>query len=166
MSMSKPGKQLGQLLQEEQEPFVLETYLLDRGCLKRSLTSEGGFSCCPGNSSKHLKGIPQCSKILRAIFNKLLSITGNPRGKFCDHDGGVLSFAEVGSISKKVAEQDRFSSASSTTVFNSCSGSDTEEDSSASFHHPFSATTTVQVPKQKKQREEEVEIFTLLLGSS
>lgn len=176
-TMSKPGKQLGQLLQEQQEPFILETYLLERGCLKKNSTSEGGFSCCHGNSSKLLKrsascdlnmsgkGIPQCSKILRAIFNKLVSITGNPKSKLCDHDGGVLSFSEVGSSSQKVAEQDSFSSASTTTVFNSCSASDTEDScASLQIHDPFSTATTIQALKQNKPREEEVEIFTLHLG--
>ena len=176
-TMSKPGKQLGQLLQEQQEPFILETYLLERGCLKKNLTSEGGFSCCHGNSSKLLKrsascdlnmsgkGIPQCSKILRAIFNKLVSITGNPKSKLCDHDGGVLSFSEVGSSSQKVAEQDSFSSASTTTVFNSCSASDSENScASLQIHDPFSTATTIQALKQNKPREEEVEVFTLHLG--
>ncbi|TYI43097.1 hypothetical protein ES332_A01G145500v1 [Gossypium tomentosum] len=67
-SPSKPaGRQLGELLQQQQEPFILEIYLSERGCL-RNYKSIG----CHGNS-------------------------------------------------------DTFSTASSTTVYNSCSDTDIDE---------------------------------------
>ncbi|XAR61992.1 hypothetical protein NMG60_11016561 [Bertholletia excelsa] len=71
-------KQLGELLREQQEPFVLEAYLLDRGFSRKELSSRS-FS---GNSKSFLTRsaslnlnkksvIPSCSKIVKAVLNKL-----------------------------------------------------------------------------------------------
>ncbi|KAA8528441.1 hypothetical protein F0562_035796 [Nyssa sinensis] len=141
------AKQLGQLLQEQQEPFILESHLLEKGCLKNNLNSAVSFRCCSGNSSKLLKRsaagsggskseklIPYCSKIARHAFNKLISHQINQKMKNSGSgDGnGDYSVTEIGTSNQDVAESDRFSSASSTTVFNSCSDSDGVEDTSSS----------------------------------
>ncbi|XP_073306524.1 uncharacterized protein [Primulina huaijiensis] len=75
---------LGEFLQEEQEPFSLEVYLLERGCAKgtRSLNSRSHFL----NSDKILKGyvlmnrrnlLPNCSNFVKAIFKQLGAVTTN-----------------------------------------------------------------------------------------
>ncbi|XP_039049933.1 uncharacterized protein LOC120190999 isoform X2 [Hibiscus syriacus] len=136
---SKPRRQLGELLQEQQEPFVLEVYLSERGCVKKKLISgvNFNFSCCHGNSAKFLnksgsqndrkKGSPQFPKVLQVILrNKFFKIKGL-RTKNSDDEDGKLSVAEIHINTQETAEADRFSSASSATVYNSCSDSDIDE---------------------------------------
>ncbi|TYI97371.1 hypothetical protein E1A91_D01G139600v1 [Gossypium mustelinum] len=105
-SPSKPaGRQLGELLQQQQEPFILEIYLSERGSLRNN-KSIG----CHGNSGKFLrinkKGIPNFPKLLKVVVcNKLFAIKG----------------------SKAKNSADTFSTASNTTVYNSCSDTDIDE---------------------------------------
>ncbi|KAH1121742.1 hypothetical protein J1N35_004902 [Gossypium stocksii] len=105
-SPSKPaGRQLGELLQQQQEPFILEIYLSERGCLRNN-KSIG----CHGNSGKFLrinkKGIPNFPKLLKVVVcNKLFAIQG----------------------SKAKNSADTFSTASRTTVYNSCSDTGIDE---------------------------------------
>ncbi|XP_057469242.1 uncharacterized protein LOC130758375 [Actinidia eriantha] len=139
MASSKPAiaKQLGELLQEQQEPFILEIYLLERGYLK-NVNPNTGSRCCSSISSSFLKSsaglglsrrrkvIPNCSKIVKAVFNKLVSVSSNQKLKNSASGKGNFSVWD-----QEKAESDRFSSASSTTVFNSCSESDAEDGVSA-----------------------------------
>lgn len=100
---SRPVKKLGQLLEEQQEPFILEIYLSERG---KNFNSIKPFK----RSSK--KGIHQFPKVFKVVYRKLASINKKSKdGKFTATEADV----------------DQFSSASSTTVFNSCSESDAEE---------------------------------------
>lgn len=175
--MSKPGKQLRDLLQEQQEPFILETHLKKRGCLDKSSSSEGDSGCCRGDSSKLIrrpsscgpqffKGIPHCFKILRPILNRLVSIAGNPKRKLYDHDGCVMSFPEMGRKSQKVEEQqDGCTYASITTMLNSWSASDTEGSLvSQKIHNLYSTATTIESLQHNKLREEEVGDIYLASG--
>ncbi|KAL3505040.1 hypothetical protein ACH5RR_034881 [Cinchona calisaya] len=119
------SKNLGDFLQEQQEPFILEVYLLERGysssnvgtCLKRSVSS---------GLKRNKKFIPNCSKIVRALFTRHLSATDSQK---INNNSGIrdknVSVSEK--ESSRQADDDKFSSASSATVFNSCSESDGEE---------------------------------------
>ncbi|XP_059461205.1 uncharacterized protein LOC132190282 isoform X2 [Corylus avellana] len=131
----KPSKQLGELLQDQQDPFILEAFLSERGCPKKGSSSKGNskrflkksVSCCLNNSRK---GFPaRCTKILRAVYKKFVSIKDqDQREKISENRN------------EEEEESDRFSSASSTTVFVSCSESDKEEIStSLCKDHPFDA---------------------------
>ncbi|KAK4859295.1 hypothetical protein QYF36_002909 [Acer negundo] len=142
---SKPIKKLGQFLEEQQEPFVLELYLLEKGCLKmkknkklnsvKSLKKRSG-SCSKSNTSKKGNIIPQCPKLLKVLYNKFVSINGSSlKIKKNDKRDGEFNVTEVAKNDQQVAESDQFSSASSTTVFNSCSESDAEEPTTS--HQPF-----------------------------
>lgn len=114
-STSLVTKQLGDLLQEQQEPFTLEIYLIERGYSKNKFNLE------LYTSSKFLKNkkiIPICSKAVRALFNKLGYL--NPRIK----DSGTKKRKKN---SQEITEDNTFSSASSKNSFNSCSESDTED---------------------------------------
>ncbi|KAK8646707.1 hypothetical protein V6N13_120485 [Hibiscus sabdariffa] len=135
---SKPGRQLGELLKEQQEPFVLEVYLSERGFVKKNLIQgvNFNFGCCHGNSAKFLnksgsqnhskKGSPQFPKVHQAIQrNNFFKIKGL-RTKNSD---GKLSVTEIDVNNHETAEADRFSSASSATMYNSCSDSDIDEPS-------------------------------------
>ncbi|GMQ08538.1 hypothetical protein CsSME_00052219 [Camellia sinensis var. sinensis] len=79
MASSMP-KQLGELLQEQQEPLILELYLFEKGHLRNNFNSETNFHCCFGNPSSFLKrsaswgglskrrkAIPSCSKIVKLL---------------------------------------------------------------------------------------------------
>ncbi|CAI0464432.1 unnamed protein product [Linum tenue] len=72
-------KQLRQILQEQQEPFVLKTYLVEKGCCIRSnsLEQEGSFTCCRVTSGKKgQKGVSHLSKVVRNLCDQVGSING------------------------------------------------------------------------------------------
>ncbi|CAL1395734.1 unnamed protein product [Linum trigynum] len=72
-------KQLRQILQEQQEPFVLKTYLVEKGCCIRSNSSEqeGSFTCCRVTSGKKgQKGVSHLSKVVRNLCDQVGSING------------------------------------------------------------------------------------------
>ncbi|KAG2698921.1 hypothetical protein I3760_07G169400 [Carya illinoinensis] len=140
----KPSKQLGEFLLEQQEPFILDEYLLERGCLKNSSNSRSNLGSCCGNSTKLLKrsascglnksrnDVPRCSKILGCVYKKFVSIKEDKRRKSSEYKDEEYSAPATEMVDKEVAESDGFSSASSTTVFNSCSESDKEKISTSS----------------------------------
>lgn len=170
----KPSKQLGELLQDQQDPFILEAFLSERGCPKKGSSSEGNSkryleksaSCC---LNKSRKGFPRCSKILRAVYKKFVSIKDQgQRVKISEtrnEEEEEYSVTAMDRDGQQVAESDRFSSASSTTVFVSCSESDKEE-ISTSFckDHTFDAET-VQALNLCNIREKEVETLLFQLPS-
>lgn len=126
------SKQLGQFLQEQQEPFTLELYLLERGQFRnKHLTSDGDFRCCSMNSSTNfLKRsascgakkrrqvlILNCSKIVKSVFNKLvITINHNQKNKNLANDQEQYH-------NNSTNDDQKFSSASRTTLFHSCSDS-------------------------------------------
>ncbi|KAM3237533.1 hypothetical protein P3L10_012562 [Capsicum annuum] len=126
------SKQLGQFLQEQQEPFTLELYLLERGQFRnKHLTSDGDFRCCSINSSTNfLKRsascgakkrrqvlILNCSKIVKSVFNKLvITINHNQKNKNLANDQEQYH-------NNSTNDDQKFSSASRTTLFHSCSDS-------------------------------------------
>ncbi|XP_011017088.1 PREDICTED: uncharacterized protein LOC105120534 isoform X2 [Populus euphratica] len=128
---TKPVKQLRELLQEQQEPFILNIYLLERGYSRKGPDSENSSRFCHVYSRKSLKrsvghGVniskrvnPQGSKVLRAVLKQVISIKQMLRINSSDHGGGKLEVNEKGRSNQQVAESDIFSTASSKTVFNS-----------------------------------------------
>ncbi|KAM6543365.1 hypothetical protein CsatB_007812 [Cannabis sativa] len=141
-SITKPGKQLGELLLKEQDPFVLDVFLNERSYGNRN-TSDSN------KTRKRRNGIPSCSRVLRAILGKF---------GFNKSDGSQNTTASDDQIQGKfneklkknlflqnVSEPDRFSSASCRTVYNSCSDSDYSQDESSTSldkneHESFEAT--------------------------
>ncbi|CAN4122524.1 unnamed protein product [Withania somnifera] len=134
------SKQLGQFLQEQQEPFTLELYLLERGQFRsKHLISDGDFRCCSRNFSstnflkrsascgtkKRRKVIPTCSKIVKSVFNKLVTISHNQKIKNLANDQEHNN--STSKNTNTIEDDDKFSSASSTTVFHSCSDSNDAE---------------------------------------
>lgn len=164
----KPLKQLGEFLQEQQEPFILEVYLLERGCLKKRLNSEGNFSCCQRNSTKFLKrsvscglnkennGIPRWSKLLKAVYKMLDSIKEDQRAKSSENIKEEYHVTAMVEDDKEVKESDRFSSASSTTVFNSCSETEEEISTSPCKYHTFFDGETFRALSRSNIRAKEV----------
>lgn len=140
-------KQLGELLQEQQEPFTLENFLQERGYAKKSLspnnTLKRSASC---DLKRRRKVIPQCCKIVKAAFQKLLSINGKLR----------IKNAELRERNQEIDEAvGWFSSASSTTVFNSCpeTESDTDERMN-STRRDYVSSATGNLEELSKQREQ------------
>ncbi|XP_050215319.1 uncharacterized protein LOC126666339 [Mercurialis annua] len=110
MHSNPANKQLKELLQEKQDPFVLHLYLLERGYLTNKMFS----------SRKSIKKSVSCLNLLGAVYSRI-------RIRSSSHRNG-----NVGENKEEAAELDRFSSDSSSTVFNSCSnGSDAEETSTS-----------------------------------
>ncbi|KAF2324237.1 hypothetical protein GH714_011005 [Hevea brasiliensis] len=147
----KPVKQLRELLQEQQEPFIL----------RKSFNAGSSFPRCHGNSRKSLKrsfslclksskiGIPHCPKVLRSIYNQVISFNERLRIKTSNHRDGNGDVTEnKDRNTQEAGELDSFSSASTSTVFNSCSGSDADADAEESSisqqkdHISFTANTS------------------------
>lgn len=103
-------KLLADFLQEQQEPFALEAYLLERGYSKRL-----DARCTMHNSSKHAP--PNCSHFLRGVFSQFLVVANADKRV----EGDIIN----GGREKANAARDGVSPASSsTTLFNSCLESD------------------------------------------
>lgn len=89
---SKPARQLGELLEEQQEPFILEVYLSEKGCDAKNLTPIHGGS----TKNKTKKGIPQhIPKVLKLILcNKFFASKGLRRTNHPnDEDGKTDTFS-------------------------------------------------------------------------
>lgn len=161
--MTKPERQqqLGELLQQQQEPFVLEIYLIERGYLRRSLSTRlksSRFGCCNGNSNKLIsaKGIPNCSKIVRAILKKF----GHSSEARNTKKEAKFSVNETQRNDQEAAERERFSSASSTTVFNSCAESEKAvSPSSSNKHYDSAIADTLEGLRLSNMTDEEVRII-------
>lgn len=175
---AKPAKQLGELLQEQQEPFSLDAYLIERGYVKKSINSktEGNCGFFNVNSSKFLRrsttsGLDKsrkASKTWRAICKKL--VFTNESKSFnkstCDVKVAEFSVNKMPRNSQEVAESNRFSSASSTTVYNSCSESDDKEETpptSLPKHCASLAAKTLRALKLYNMKEKMVETLISLL---
>ncbi|KAF5739841.1 hypothetical protein HS088_TW12G01052 [Tripterygium wilfordii] len=119
----KPMK-LEEFLKEKQAPFVLEIYLAERRHQKNNSSCKSLKRSCSGGSNKiERKSIPHCPKVLRGVYNKLTSITLRLAIRKPYNGEGNLGVRTT----TQVAESDNFSTASSSTIFNSCSESDEEE---------------------------------------
>ncbi|KAF7850347.1 hypothetical protein BT93_L5603 [Corymbia citriodora subsp. variegata] len=129
-------KQLGELLQEEQEPFVLEVYLSERWYANRSKSSRRSISSGRQTSRKSMVRL---SKLLRTLYSKVASLNEKKHGvknRERGEETGVadhstkLEAAEAGrsSLASDVttAEAGRSSLASDVTTYFSCSESDKE----------------------------------------
>lgn len=97
MGSSRPAKQLKELLQEQQEPFMLTTYVSERRYRRSSLTMNSRTGCSLKNSVTKLKRstfhsqlstkrerIANGSSALRSILNKIVS--NNKCCKLSIHD--------------------------------------------------------------------------------
>ncbi|XP_010248346.1 PREDICTED: uncharacterized protein LOC104591240 isoform X2 [Nelumbo nucifera] len=158
-SVSKPGRvrRLGELLQEQQEPFQLQDYLSERGYLKKISNSEARDGFCTSISHKNSKSSgsyglrtrpPHCPKVLKLLINKLVFVGSNRKTSNWDtrayEDEGVCVCEMGGARAQQVADLDQFSSASSVTLFDSCCESDAEDSSSPQRreHIPSSSVDT------------------------
>lgn len=172
---AKPAKQLGELLQEQQEPFSLDAYLAERGYVKKTINSKakGKFGCSNGNSSMFLscsttRGLikrRKASKIWKAICKNLVYTNESKSFESCDVKVAEFSVNEIPRKSPDVAESDIFSSASSTTVYDSCSEIDDKDGvppTSMHKHHPSLTAETLRALKLYNMKEKMVEILISL----
>ncbi|KAI4337079.1 hypothetical protein L6164_015534 [Bauhinia variegata] len=130
----KPQKRLAEFLKEQQEPFILEVYLLERGYSKKwslipdrdnsGQNLERSASC---GLIKKRKTLQQFSKVLTAVYKKLAFQKESRTSSEAERRNEDETVPETGRVSQIVLETERFSSASSSTVFNSCSEIEEEE---------------------------------------
>ncbi|KAJ6337734.1 hypothetical protein OIU76_007421 [Salix suchowensis] len=132
---TKPVKQLRELLQEQQEPFILNIYLLERGYSRKSSNSESSSRFCHVNFRKSLKRYVS----LRLNTSKRV----NPQGS-------------KGTSNQQVAESDIFSTASCITVFDSFSKSGVEVPCSTQKDSLFTTNTSYQPPNLHNPTEETI----------
>ncbi|KAL4310974.1 hypothetical protein GQ457_01G010760 [Hibiscus cannabinus] len=101
--MAVTAKQLGELLKQQQDPFVLEIYLSERGCLRKK------------KKKKKKKGIPNFPKLLKVVLcDKLFAIKGL-KTKICDYENGKVGVTEMKGNEQETAAPDR--------VYNPCTDS-------------------------------------------
>ncbi|KAI3465238.1 hypothetical protein Pfo_021901 [Paulownia fortunei] len=128
-------KLLAEFLQEQQEPFALEVYLLERGYSRgTSLDASSSFrnsaqfltgsASCGLRSRRH--ALPNCSEFVKAVFSRLL-LQYNQKIKNPENGGRKCTLPDDRESRQEHADGDKFSSASGTTVFNSCSENDVED---------------------------------------
>ncbi|KAJ8762463.1 hypothetical protein K2173_007902 [Erythroxylum novogranatense] len=148
---SKPVK-LQQLLQQQQEPFMLEVYLVERGHLRKAgLSSESGCffhsngrKIAKRSASSSLKqSRSNCPRIIKATYNWVISINEKLRTRIPDQRDEKSNVPKGVGRNQEGAGFDKFSSASSTTVFNSCSESNVDETTTSLRRaHEFRVKTT------------------------
>ncbi|CAL5204816.1 unnamed protein product [Lathyrus oleraceus] len=159
----KPQKKLSEFLNEQQEPFILELYLLERSNSSKTLTSTSTknfekptISCFLNKKRKPF--FPFC-KILTCVHKKKLAAAIKNSHTTNKHtNAGVTITHEANNVDRTqtAIETDRFSTASSSTVFHSCSDIDDEEDrtsfSSHNYHNPlFSSDSGCNIEIQSQQ---------------
>ncbi|KAI4366499.1 hypothetical protein MLD38_022370 [Melastoma candidum] len=126
-------KLLGEFLLEQQEPFALEAFLLERGCSRSLFIKRSSSSSSSSSGWGRRKGLLHFSKLLRAIQHQI----GFFNGSFLRSKHGMVrertanrssSMSFSTSWSRSVLEGDGLSSPSNTTAYISCNeNSDTEE---------------------------------------
>ncbi|XP_021906382.1 uncharacterized protein LOC110821012 isoform X2 [Carica papaya] len=145
-----PVKRLGDLLLQQQEPFVLQVYLSERrytatpenhhGSRSSSLlleTSSSSFSV--KKKSKNGGRKPYFKVLIRGVYSKFIAIKELLRIRNChdddddvenggDRDGKV---EKTRSRNQEQEDPDRYSSASISTVYTSCTENDAEEPSTS-----------------------------------
>ncbi|KAL5074640.1 hypothetical protein RYX36_013624 [Vicia faba] len=135
----KPQKKLSEFLNEQQEPFILQLYLSERSNSSKTFTStspknfEKPSSSCFLNKKKNPL-FPFC-KILTCVHKKKLPAIKNSytRNK---HNNVNVTHHEANNVDDQTqiaTETDRLSTASSSTVFHSCSDIDDDEQERTSF---------------------------------
>lgn len=170
----KPEKRLGEFLKEQQEPFILEVYLLEKGYSKRwSSKSKGdsrkslerSSSSCSNQKRKYLWPF---SKVLTALHKKL--VFHNQSSTMIEDSDNRKEHVDVpheaASFDRTVMETERFSTASSSTMFHSCSDIDEDHGTSLSSQNDrpwFSPDTgkTSSICNMRVQRYELNFCFTL-----
>ncbi|CAK8568395.1 unnamed protein product [Lathyrus sativus] len=158
----KPEKKLSEFLNEQQEPFILELYLLERSNSSKTLSStspknfEKPTSSCFSNK-KRKPLFPFC-KILTCVHKKKLEAAIKNSYTTNKHPNiGVTHEANNGDQTQTAMETDRFSTARSSTMFYSCSDIDDEEEdrtsfSSRKYHNTlFSSDTVCNIGIQSQQ---------------
>ncbi|KAL4181727.1 hypothetical protein AMTRI_Chr12g238840 [Amborella trichopoda] len=147
--MEKPAphvRRLKELLEEKQEPFLLDVYLLENGHSKKSLEFKGDSSCWTADDCKNLQSFSRCntvkmrrrekpnySKLLKSVILKLVSSAKSAQRASSDvgkRDNGRSSDVSGCVVDREIGESvvlDRISSESSSTVFDSCIDSDNDD---------------------------------------
>ncbi|KAK8683986.1 hypothetical protein V6N13_040024 [Hibiscus sabdariffa] len=141
---SQPARQLGELLQEQQEPFAIAVYLSEKRCGRKNLTSihsHGGSGkflnksgCDKNKGSKSIPNFPKALKVI--VCNKFFAIRGLKTKNSNDEDGN----------NQETAEADRFSSCNSS--------SDSDIDEASMF------TDNPKAPELHAEREEKADVDT------
>ncbi|KAK1268282.1 hypothetical protein QJS04_geneDACA022079 [Acorus gramineus] len=158
-----PARRLFDLLQDQQEPFLLDIYLLEHGLFNRLQNLETSSRCWPYNPptktfqrslshglKKRRQGILMCTRILRSIFTKLRHgktkrDVNLPENAVFEHSHCV--YEEERKI--QFSESDRLSSLNSSATISSFSDStDTDESPSA---QPSQISKDGEPQKDKKQ---------------
>lgn len=158
----KPEKKLADFLKDKQEPFILEVYLLERSsCSKKwspcsSKSLEKPASSCFFNKNRK-PHFPFFKVLLTAIHDKkkkkfATTKDSNITNQHANVAVTITHEDEANDVDQTPIETDRFSTASSSTLFNSCSDIDDDDDddedrasfSSHKHYNPLFSSDTCQ----------------------
>lgn len=173
------ARRLRELLEEQQEPFVLDDYLLERGHSKKIRDSDTSKDGWLNSVLKNRESSPKRSKLMKSVLARVFfgkaSGGSNYDRKACHverfgdfgigsdmgretqveelHQFSSASFSNADMEREiEVAEIDQFSSASFTTLFDSSSEGNMEEFSSTQ-HNPFPSTDSFGVLKLNTMKD-------------
>ncbi|XP_068655292.1 uncharacterized protein [Aristolochia californica] len=135
-----PLRQFRELLQEQQDPFLLDVYLLEKRHSRKSSDSESDINNCL--KSKRLnsnrlrnrkeKALRKCYAVLRSVLSKFGDGSGGRRpesGRKYSVEGRCSNSSCASGVRRETAfqDEDRIPSANSKSLFLSCSEGDMEE---------------------------------------
>ncbi|XP_009361074.2 uncharacterized protein LOC103951432 [Pyrus x bretschneideri] len=173
MASTPKSVKLADLLQEQQEPFVLEVYLSERGYLRKSSSTKTNSRSRNTNSSKKLTrssswGNLSCPKILRSLYKKLVSRHSETTSiKGCEkREGESNAGTNTQRSNRESGESDRISSASSRTQYDSCTEGEKESTDAAPVslrndHDASVAADASQVSEPCNMKERKLQIARL-----
>ncbi|XP_068656703.1 uncharacterized protein [Aristolochia californica] len=135
-----PLRQLRELLLEQQEPFLLDVYLLEKSHSRKNSDSEADRNNCLKSETlscnrlrnKKEKALRKCSAVLRSVLSKFgqgkRGVRSDSGGKY-SVDGRLRNSSCVSDrrSETRFQDEDRVSSANSKTLFGSRSEGDMEE---------------------------------------
>ncbi|XP_028796095.1 uncharacterized protein LOC114751602 [Neltuma alba] len=138
-------RRLREFLKEQQEPFILNNYLSERGCSRTWCLQRSANSCLNINAKL------QFSRVLASLCKKLAlhNESSNVMAERPAARNEDLVVRETPTIGEIVVETERSSSSSSSTLFYSCSEVDEDESSFSSDN--FQASNVCPTGMQSQQ---------------
>ncbi|KAA8536294.1 hypothetical protein F0562_028772 [Nyssa sinensis] len=163
-SIPVPGKQLVELLQDQQEPFTLDAYLTERNYTRKNSISESMNSSnlkdstksltrtCSSNAKRRM-GLPYGSRtLMRSVLDTLISYKNHRKLSSNNHKA-----------QKGRGEKDsKTSKAETIRLCDSCSKCNVKEHYPTEQNHASSSQSTFQASKFRNPRELEAASNTIL----
>ncbi|KAL5790364.1 hypothetical protein ACOSQ2_005252 [Xanthoceras sorbifolium] len=134
-------KQLKEHLQEQQEPFNLSTYLSERRCTLKKLSSDDGITYCTVNLTKNQEPCRNKQRnshnrrTLKSLLYKLIAPDNDKEElSICHKDVKDQLISETVDMMQQIAETNWFSTVRNGSEFSASPGSSVPQNSPSSEH--------------------------------